>query len=113
MEENADFSDDEPAPATAAQAAARAAFTEDKADAFYSSDEEETSSHTGSFVSASAASTTEPSKKFRVVIKASTACLLQNRVGLPVCTGAASIPVCIKSQVHRCCNHTCGSGAVS
>ena len=70
MEDNADFSDDDPAPATAAQAAARAAFSDDKAaDAFYSSDEDETSSHTGSFVSGSAASITEPAKKFRVVIK--------------------------------------------
>ena len=72
MEDNADFSDDEPVPATAAQAAARAAFSDDKAaDAFYSSDEDETSSHTGSFVSGSAASVTEPNKKFRVVIKVS------------------------------------------
>lgn len=76
LEDNADFSDDEPVPATGAQAAARAAFSDDKAaDAFYSSDEDESSSHTGSFVSASAASTTEPNKKFRVVIKVCAACM--------------------------------------
>ena len=75
-EETGDFSDgeDDVAANTAAQAAARAAFAEDKvADTFYSSDEDESedrsSSVTGSFVSASGPSLSEPSKKFRVVIK--------------------------------------------
>ena len=76
-EDTGDFSDGEGdlAANTAAQAAARAAFAEDKAaDTFYSSDEDESedkSSVTGSFVSASAGSTSEPSKKFKVVIKVS------------------------------------------
>jgi len=75
-EETGDFSDgeDDVAANTAAQAAARAAFAEDKvADTFYSSDEDESeersSSVTGSFVTASGPSLSEPSKKFRVVIK--------------------------------------------
>ncbi|KAL3157200.1 hypothetical protein ABBQ38_001439 [Trebouxia sp. C0009 RCD-2024] len=74
-EDPGDFSDGEGdlAANSAAQAAARAAFTEDKAaDTFYSSDEDESedkSSVTGSFVSASAGSMSEPSKKFKVVIK--------------------------------------------
>jgi len=75
-EETGDFSDgeDDVAANTAAQAAARAAFAEDKVgDTFYSSDEDESegrsSSVTGSFVSASGPSLSEPSKKFRVVIK--------------------------------------------
>ena len=76
-EDTGDFSDGEGdlAANTAAQAAARAAFAEDKAaDTFYSSDEDESedkSSVTGSFVSGSAGSTTEASKKFKVVIKVS------------------------------------------
>lgn len=76
-EDPGDFSDGEGdlAANSAAQAAARAAFTEDKAaDTFYSSDEDESedkSSVTGSFVSASAGSMSEPSKKFKVVIKVS------------------------------------------
>jgi len=75
-EETGDFSDgeDDVAANTAAQAAARAAFAEDKVgDTFYSSDEDESegrsSSVTGSFVSGSGPSLSEPSKKFRVVIK--------------------------------------------
>lgn len=75
-EETGDFSDgeDDVAANTAAQAAARAAFAEDKvADTFYSSDEDESedrsSSVTGSLVSGSGPSLSEPSKKFRVVIK--------------------------------------------
>ena len=76
-EDTGDFSDGEGdlAANTAAQAAARAAFTEDKVgDTFYSSDEDESedkSSVTGSFVSGSAGSMTEASKKFKVVIKVS------------------------------------------
>ena len=80
-EEAGDFSDgeDDVAANTAAQAAARAAFAEEKgADAFYSSDEDESegrsSSVTGSFVSGSGPSVTEPSKKFRVVIKVGNDC---------------------------------------
>ena len=75
-EETGDFSDgeDDVAANTAAQAAARAAFAEDKAgDTFYSSDTDDgdKSSVTGSssLVSGSGLSTTEASKKFRVVIK--------------------------------------------
>lgn len=77
-EDPGDFSDGEGdlAANTAAQAAARAAFTEDKVgDTFYSSDEDESEDKSsvtgGSFVSGSAASTTEASKKFKVVIKVS------------------------------------------
>ena len=79
-DETGDFSDgeDDVAANTAAQAAARAAFAEDKvADTFYSSDEEESedrSSVTGSFVSGSGPSLTEPAKKFRVVIKVRVVC---------------------------------------
>ena len=63
-----------PTTETAAQAAARAAFAEEKGgDAFYSSDDESEghSSATGSLVSGSAASLTEPNKRFKVIIKVS------------------------------------------
>lgn len=105
LEDTADFSDDEPAPATAAQAAARAAFNDEKAaDAFYSSDEDETSSHTGSFVSGSAASVTEPNKKFKVVIKV---CSLHTPSLCPVTSSRSSH---LMGAVYAC---SCQEGQLS